>query len=71
VLIARLAINTKYARYSPGGILISSTLNFIIEQNKLRNLDICILDLAQSDHKDRTYKIAYGGEQYYHYNFFE
>lgn len=71
ILLSRLAIFTKYARYSPGGILISSMIKHIILQNKNGAMDIEQLDLSQGGQSGMTYKQAYGGQLHYSYLFYE
>jgi hypothetical protein len=71
ILLSRLAILTKYARYSPGGILISSMIKHIIQHNNSGDMDIEYLDLSQGGQSGMTYKQAYGGQIHYSYLFYE
>lgn len=69
ILLSRLAIFTKYGKYSPGGILISSMIKHIIEQNESGAMDIAELDLSQGGGGGMSYKQAYGGKIHYCYEF--
>lgn len=67
VIMARLAILTKYAHYSPGGILISSAIRHITGQNGSGGLNIAELDFSQGGQGGMAYKQTYGGQIHYHY----
>lgn len=61
LLVPRLAINDKYALYSPGSLLIAETNAYAIEQTNIR----CV-DLSRGNEK---YKFAMGGVEHYNYSF--
>ena len=67
----RLAINTKYGRYSPGVVLLSSTIRYLAEQKEAGKTDVEILDMGQGGDGGMSYKTAYGGDIYYNYSFME
>jgi len=71
ILLSRLAILTKYSKYSPGGILISSTLKHLISQKNSGAMDIKELDLSQGGQDGMSYKKYYGGQVHYSYLFYE
>lgn len=72
LLISRLAILTKYARYSPGHTLISATMRYVIEQNRTGALDIKQLDLSQGGSQNgMAYKQALGGKVHRNYLFYD
>ena len=71
ILLNRLAIYTKFGRYNPGGVLLSSAVGYLIEQNAAGNTDIDKLDMSQGGQGGMSYKAAYGGEVYYNYIFNE
>ncbi len=70
IILSRLAINTKYGKYSPGGILISSVIRHIIEENARGAMDIRELDLSQGGQGGMCYKQAYGGKPHFNYAFY-
>ncbi len=70
VMLSRLNMLTKYSKYSPGGLLISSMVKYFVEQKEAGKLDIDIMDLSQGGHKKSSYKISYGGQLYYNYVFY-
>ena len=70
IILSRLAINTKYGKYSPGGILISSVIRHIIAENTKGTMDIEELDLSQGGQSGMCYKQAYGGKPHYSYMFY-
>jgi len=61
VVIPRLAINSQYAKYMPGKLLINESIKYLIEQSDIRNID-----LSRGDEK---YKYDMGGETHYNYDF--
>jgi len=71
ILLSRLAILTKYSKYSPGNILISATLRHIIEQNREGVMEIEQLDLSQGGQCGMSYKKALGGKPHLSYLFYE
>ena len=71
ILLSRLAILTKYAKYSPGNILVSATLRHIIEQNRNGAMDVEQLDLSQGGQCGMSYKQALGGKVHFSYLFYE
>ena len=71
IIGSRLAINTKYAKYSPGGLLLSSQIKYIIEQNESGKLNIDQLDLSEGGDGGMSYKQAYGGLVHYVYTFMD
>lgn len=71
ILCSRLAINTKYGRYSPGAVLLSSIVGYLAQQREAGKTDVEKLDLSQGCRSGMNYKTAYGGEVYYNYTFME
>ena len=71
ILGCRFAIYTKYQRYSPGTVLISSTIDYLAAQKQADTLDLAELDMGQGGGDGMTYKTTYGGEVYYNYTFIE
>lgn len=71
ILFCRLSIATKYAKYGPGGVILSSMIQYVIEQNQNGNLDIDQLDLSAGVHGGMAYKLAFGGKEYYRYHFMD
>ncbi len=69
IIMSRLAILTQFAKYGPGGVLISSIIRHIIEQNNCGAMDIDQLDLSQGGQDGMQYKRAYGGQVHYSYLF--
>lgn len=69
IIANRLAMNTKFRRYYPGVVLLSSTVSYLAEQKKANRTDFEKLDLSQGARGDMSYKITYGGEEYYNYFF--
>jgi len=61
VIIPFLAINSAFSRYSPGGILITETIKFLIEHHNYK-----YFDLSRGDEK---YKYAYGGIDHFSYSY--
>jgi len=51
--------------YCPGGILLSSTVKHIIEQNNIDTLVIKELDLSQGVQDGMSYKKRYSGLVHY------
>ncbi|HPJ02962.1 MAG TPA: hypothetical protein PKU80_09000 [Candidatus Limiplasma sp.] len=71
MLGCRLAISTKYKRYSPGAVLISAAIEYLAEQKAAGKLDVDGFDMGQGGHDGMVYKQKYGGEVYYNYTFIE
>lgn len=71
IAFSRMAINTECAKYGPGGVLLSSMVEHVVEQNQKGNLDIKELDLDQNGYGGMAYKYSYGGIEYYNYNFID
>ena len=71
IVFSRLAINSKYAKYGPGGLLMSYLVQYVIEQNKNGNMDIEQLDLGQGGDNGMEYKKTHGGLVYYRYTFID
>lgn len=69
IAFSRLAIDTEFAKYGPGGVLLSSAVRYVIEQNKNRILNISEMDMAQGGGGGMSYKYAYGGKDHYSYDF--
>ena len=69
LLISRLNINTKYAWYGPGNLLVSATMRHVIEQNRAGKMDIRELDLSQGGDDGMAYKRALGGKVHHTYVF--
>lgn len=59
IVVPRLAINDEFADYSPGLILISETVRWLIQNSNIRRLD-----LAKGDER---YKFGMGGKEHYNY----
>ncbi|MHC1725276.1 MAG: GNAT family N-acetyltransferase [Syntrophobacteraceae bacterium] len=59
IIFPFLATDSSFSRYSPGGILITESIRFIIE-----NYDYSYFDLSRGDEK---YKYAYGGIEHFAY----
>ena len=69
IISNRLAIYTKYARYNPGAILLSSVISHLTEQRKTGGIDIDTFDMSQGGLGGMAYKIAFGGDVYTNYIF--
>jgi len=69
IIFTRLAINLKYSKYGPGGLLLSCLMQNVIEQNKNGTLDIKLLDLGEGGGNGMEYKRMHGGERYNIYTF--
>ncbi|MEM5770245.1 MAG: GNAT family N-acetyltransferase, partial [Bacillota bacterium] len=65
----RFAISSKYARYSPGGLLISEMVRHLIEQNTTDKQKLLRLDMGEGVRGGMSYKHAYGGVTYQLYHF--
>lgn len=61
IIIPRFSINSKLARYSPGGILINEVIKDIIGKNENSDYPIISFDLSRGAEK---YKYTYGGTPY-------
>jgi hypothetical protein len=71
LLASRLNINTKYVWYSPGNLLVSATMQHIIEQNRAGAMDIKELDLSQGGDDGMAYKRVLGGKVHHTYVFYD
>ncbi len=69
IAFCRLAMNTGFAGYGPGVVLISSTMRHIIEQNQKGCLNVTELDLSEGTAGGMSYKYAFGGVGYFQYDF--
>ena len=65
----RFAISAHFARYSPGGFLLSELVRYLIEARQKGELDADQLDMGQGVSGGASYKYAYGGETCYLYFF--
>lgn len=61
IILPFLSINGTFSRFSPGGILITETIKFLIE-----NHDYKYFDLSRGDEK---YKYTYGGTEHFIYSY--
>jgi CelD/BcsL family acetyltransferase involved in cellulose biosynthesis len=61
IYVPRLAIDDRFARYSPGVCLINSTVKYMYENTAYR-----VLDLGTGN---ESYKLSLGGELYQLFNF--
>lgn len=61
ITIPRLAIDSKWDKYSPGIILICETAKELFPQYGIKNFD-----LSRGEH---GYKLRMGGEKYYSHSF--
>ena len=71
ILLSRLAINSEFNQYSPGGLLISETIKHLTLDKNAEKLNIDKLDLSQEDTGGKSYKELYGGELHFNYTFIE
>ena len=62
VVIPRLAINSDFNVYCPGGLLITQTIHWLQKNSQIRNLD-----LSRGDEK---YKFVYGGLEHCNFDFY-
>ena len=60
-VIPRLAINSTFNVYCPGGLLITDTIKWLIDNSSVKNLDL--------SRGDETYKYVYGGTEHYNFDF--
>lgn len=60
-VIPRLAINSAFNVYCPGGLLITDTIKWLIENSSVRNLDL--------SRGNESYKYVYGGTEHYNFDF--
>ena len=65
----RFAISARFARYSPGGLLLSDLVRYLIDARQKGELDADQLDMGQGVDGGSSYKFAYGGEARYLYFF--
>jgi len=70
IVFSRLAINSKYSKYGPGGLLMNYMMQYVIEQNHNGNMDIEHLDLGQGGDNGMEYKQAFGGKLHHKYTFY-
>jgi hypothetical protein len=61
IILPFLNINSTFSRYSPGGILITETIKFLME-----NHDYKYFDLSRGDEK---YKYTWGGIEHFNFNY--
>lgn len=61
IILPFLSINSNFSRYSPGGILITETIKFLMEHH-----DYKYFDLSRGDEK---YKYTYGGIEHYNFSY--
>ena len=61
IILPFLNINDDFSRYSPGGILITETIKYLME-----NHDYKYFDLSRGDEK---YKYTYGGIEHFNYSY--
>jgi hypothetical protein len=71
IILSRLAMLTKFAKYSPGGMLIVSIIRHIIAQNASGAMDIAELDFSQGGKEGMSYKKFYGGQVHRNYLFYD
>lgn len=69
ILLMRLAINTRYARYAPGNVLIDHVMRHITAQNNQGAADIRELHLGEGGSNGMEYKKALGGITHNLYTF--
>ena len=58
----RFAIDFRFSRYAPGGLLLSELVRYLIEARQKGELDADQLDMGQGVSGGSSYKYAYGGE---------
>ena len=68
---SKLAINSDFKRYSPGAVLIRSSIEYLSEQKKSNGITIDLFDMGRGGEGGMAYKRSYGGEPYYNYTFIE
>lgn len=61
IMIPRLSIDIKYARYSVGNLLINETIKYLTNSKGYE-----VFDLAQGN---EPYKYVMGGVEHFKYNF--
>lgn len=54
--VPRIAIDTEFARYSPGRLLVTETAGWLRACSRIRSIDLC--------RGDELYKLALGGTRY-------
>lgn len=64
MFIAHLTIDSEFGYYSPGGVLIHETIQYL--SSKKDGLNVEELDFQEGD---EPYKYRYGGTTYYNYTF--
>ena len=71
MLGSKLAINSAFKRYSPGAVLIRSSIEYLSEQKDSGGIAIDQFDMGRGGEGGMAYKRSYGGEPYYNYTFIE
>ena len=61
IVIPRLAIDSEFAKYMPGKLLINEAIKYLVAHSDIRNID-----LSRGDEK---YKYDMGGKTHYNYDF--
>ena len=61
IILPFVSINSAFKRYSPGGILITETIKYLIT-----NTDYKYFDLSRGNEK---YKYDYGGTEHFNFNY--
>jgi CelD/BcsL family acetyltransferase involved in cellulose biosynthesis len=61
IILPFLAINSTFSRFSPGGLLITESIKFLIENHNYK-----YFDLSRGDEK---YKYAYGGIEHFNFSY--
>jgi hypothetical protein len=61
LIIPFLAIDSNFSRYSPGGILITETIKFLVENYKFKYFDL--------SRGDENYKLVYGGVKHSNFHY--
>jgi hypothetical protein len=71
IVFSRLAINSKYARYGPGSLLMGYLMRYVIDENAKGSMDIQEVDLGQGGDNGMEYKKTHGGQLRYKYTFID
>lgn len=61
IVVPRLAINTEFNVYCPGFLLVSETIQWLLDNSQIKNLDL--------SRGDETYKYSLGGETHFNFDF--
>ncbi len=61
IISPRGAMNSRYAKFSPGLLLDIETINWLTQNTKITNLDL--------SRGDEEYKYALGGQEHYNYSY--